>query len=367
MRSKYFRGKGGMERIQVKRTRMLAPLAWLYGVVTACRNRLFDWGWLPSTRFDVPVIGVGNLSVGGTGKTPHTEYLIRLLSPRKRVAVLSRGYKRATRGFLLADERSTSREIGDEPFQMKHKFPDILVAVDADRRRGITRLLDLPKERRPEVILLDDAFQHRYVCPSLQILLTDFHRPCFADALLPDGRLRESSRGIRRADVVVVSKTDEPVDASTVREWREALCLDERQELCFSEIVYGEWTPLYPDEVSPADPAQATVFLVSGIANPWPLLAEARRVAREVIHFPFADHHDFRAAELARIERRRQSIAGPTCLLVTEKDAARLRSHPDLPAAWRPILYQLPIRVRFLGQDGARFNRRVLEEIKNHE
>ena len=188
-----------MRAFTIKRFRALAPLAWLYGAVTSLRNRLFDWGWLPSERFPLPVICVGNLSVGGTGKTPHTEYLVRLLSPKHRVAVLSRGYKRETKGYRLATTKSSSSEIGDEPYQIKRKFPEITVAVDSDRRRGIANLLALPERERPEVILLDDAFQHRYVRPSLNIVLTDYHRPYFVDALMPDGRLRETRGGIRRA------------------------------------------------------------------------------------------------------------------------------------------------------------------------
>ena len=172
-----------MRAFTIKRFRVLAPLAWLYGAVTSLRNRLFDWGWLPSERFPLPVICVGNLSVGGTGKTPHTEYLVRLLSPKHRVAVLSRGYKRETKGYRLATTKSSSSEIGDEPYQIKRKFPEITVAVDSDRRRGIANLLALPERERPEVILLDDAFQHRYVRPSLNIVLTDYHRPYFVDAL----------------------------------------------------------------------------------------------------------------------------------------------------------------------------------------
>ena len=339
----------------------LAPFAFLYGLGVCFRNWLFDMGILRSERFPLPVICIGNIAVGGTGKTPHTEYLIRLLKERYRIAVLSRGYKRETKGYRLATTKSSSSEIGDEPYQIKRKFPEITVAVDSDRRRGIANLLALPERERPEVILLDDAFQHRYVRPSLNIVLTDYHRPYFVDALMPDGRLRETRGGIRRADIVIVTKTDEPIDRPIYEEWRKASSLEPGQHLFFSELAYDHLEPLFPDEASEAiDPAQATVLLISGIANPAPLLAEVRRRARQVIHFPFADHHSFNADELAK----RQEQSGPTLIIVTEKDAARLRQHPGLPNAWRAILYQLPIRTRFLNGEGERFDQLIQRHIE---
>ena len=215
------------------------------------------------------------------------------------------------------------------------------------------------------MILLDDAFQHRYVRPSLNIVLTDYHRPYFVDALMPDGRLRETRGGIRRADIVIVTKTDEPIDRPTYEEWRKASSLEPGQHLFFSELVYDHLEPLFPDEASETiDTAQATVLLISGIANPAPLLAEVRRRARQVIHFPFADHHSFNADELARIEAKRQEQSGPTLIIVTEKDAARLRQHPGLPNAWRAILYQLPIRTRFLNGEGERFDLLIQRHIE---
>ena len=160
---------------------LLSPFSFLYGIGVRFRNQLFDWRLLSSESYPIPIICIGNLAVGGTGKTPHTEYIIRLLKDDYRIAVLSRGYKRKSSGFILANEQSTSHEIGDEPYQMKHKFPDILVAVDADRREGIGKLLALPEEQRPQVILLDDAYQHRYVVPSFSIVLTDYHRLFYND------------------------------------------------------------------------------------------------------------------------------------------------------------------------------------------
>ena len=183
-----------------------APLSFLYGMGVRLRNKLFDWEIIESKQYSVPIICIGNLSVCGTGKTPHTEYLIELLSTKYKIAVLSRGYKRKTSGFVLADATSTSNDIGDEPYQIKTKYPNIRVAVDSKRRRGIDKLLALPVAERPDVILLDDAFQHRYVAPSLSIILTDYSRLLYEDCLLPVGRLREPMSGLERCDIVLVTK-----------------------------------------------------------------------------------------------------------------------------------------------------------------
>ena len=187
-----------MDEHFIKRHKWLYPVSWIYGAVVTVRNKLFDWGFLRSKSFGVPVICIGNLSVGGTGKTPHTEYLIKLLRDNYHVAVLSRGYKRHSRGYVLATPQSTARSIGDEPYQMHTKFPSVTLAVDENRCHGIEQLLSI-KEPSIEVVLLDDAFQHRYVKPGLSILLTDYHRLFCDDTLLPAGRLRESVTGKNRA------------------------------------------------------------------------------------------------------------------------------------------------------------------------
>ena len=208
-----------MEENFIKIYHWLYPLSWLYGIGVCLRNKLFDWGWLRSKSFDVPVICVGNLAVGGTGKTPHTEYLIKLLQKNGvNVATLSRGYKRKSRGYVLADDKSNVRQIGDEPYQIKNKFPNARVAVDENRCHGIEQLLKLGNPT-VEAIILDDAFQHRHVKAGLNILLTDFHRLLCDDALLPAGRLREPSSGKNRAQMVIVTKCPDdikPIDFNTI-------------------------------------------------------------------------------------------------------------------------------------------------------
>lgn len=347
-----------------------APLAGLYGGIVRLRNWLFDRHLLPEERFDVPLICVGNLAVGGTGKTPHTEYLVRLLLPLHRVAVLSRGYKRKSKGFLLATDRSTCEALGDEPFQMKRKFPGLLVAVDADRRRGIRQLLALPPERRPEVILLDDALQHRYVKPGLTLLLTDWHRPYFLDALLPAGRLREPASGARRADLVLVTKCPPqltPVDSAPMEA---RLQLVPRQQAFFTQVCYAPLQPLFPQEVPPAPaPAAEEILVIAGIAAPAPFLQEAERHARHTVPCLFPDHHAFSRGDLLRLDRRFAQITAPDkWILTTEKDAMRLLCHPDLPAGWRAKIYYLPITIRFLAEERQQqFDRIILNYIKHEQ
>lgn len=349
--------------------RVLTPFAWLYGGVTSLRNRLFDWGVLPSERFPLPVICIGNLAVGGTGKTPHVEYLVRLLSGRYRVAVLSRGYKRLTKGFRLADRTDSSETIGDEPFQLKTKFPHLLVAVAEDRREGIRRLRELPKEQRPQLLLLDDAFQHRYVKPSFTILLTDSHRIYTRDALLPVGRLRESVKGADRADVVVVTKCDPlPTEAERVA-IRKELALREGQTLCFSEIRYGDLSPLFPEAAQPrtlASLAAEEVLLCTGIAHPEPLERWLRQHAKRLTTIAFPDHHAFTEADAHRIDAVYQQLpSSKKLMIVTEKDAARLRACSFLPSAWRASLYYLPITVGFSAADEQLFNRLIERHIES--
>ena len=348
----------------------LAPFALLYGMGVWLRNRLFDWKVLPAEQYDLPVICVGNLAVGGTGKTPMTEYLIRLTRNRYRVAVLSRGYRRKSRGFQLADSDSSSNEIGDEPYQIHRKFPDILVAVDADRRRGIHNLLALPERKRPELILLDDAFQHRYVTPGLTFLLTDSHRLYTKDRLLPEGRLREPIRGAERADIIIVTKCDEGLQPIDYRLMEEELHPKPHQLLLFSQIRYGELEPLFPQEAEPIKLAKLTpeneVLLLAGIASPEPLIKEIGRYTERVTALTFPDHHDFGTRDMERITTAFRRLTDPRkIILTTEKDAARLRDNTRLPETWRRYLYYLPIQVEFRGDGEQTLQKTVFKFIES--
>lgn len=347
---------------------LLFPISLLYGAVTSIRNKMFDCGFLPSEKFGIPVICVGNLSVGGTGKTPHTEYLVRLLSGYYRVAVLSRGYKRKSKGFVLADERSTSDELGDEPFQIKRKFHDVVVAVDANRRNGISRLMSLPADKKPEVVILDDAFQHRYVKPSLTLLLTDCNRLYTSDCVMPAGRLREWKSGASRADVIVVTKCTPEMGKREREEVLGQISPLENQKVFFSYIKYGELVPVFGnlcDKESCYLPGNDTeVLLLTGIANPLPLRKRVEEISgkTEIISFP--DHHDFSESDIRGVEKRLiANDGGRKIVVTTEKDAVRLMSNPYLSDEYKDRFYYLPIRIDFCDGEAGDFDKLILDEL----
>ncbi|WP_293672718.1 tetraacyldisaccharide 4'-kinase [uncultured Parabacteroides sp.] len=351
---------------EIKLNYYLNPISFLYGFGIWIRNKLFDWGILHSEQYSIPVICIGNLSVGGTGKTPHTEYIIQLLKEQHRIAVLSRGYKRKTSGFILADSQSSSQEIGDEPFQIKNKFPDILVAVDANRRRGIQNLLSLPKTERPEIILLDDAYQHRYVYPTLSIVLSDYHCLFYDDKLMPTGRLREPASGINRADIVVVTKCEEDMKPIDFRIIEENMGLRAHQLLFFTRIVYGEIEPVFPSKARPLSCSEilkeADILLISGIALPAPFINEVKKYSNNVLPAIFPDHHAFIKSDFKKLDDMYKKMASPgKLILTTEKDAARLKDNPLVPENWKQSLYYLPITIKF--HNGQSFDEAIRKHI----
>ena len=276
------------------------PLSWLYGMVVHIRHKLFDLKILRSEEFDIPVVCIGNLTVGGTGKTPVAELLIERFSEHYRVGVLSRGYRRRTKGFVLSTPTSSARTIGDEPRQMKLKYPSVPVAVCEKRAEGI-RLL---RKAHPEIelIILDDAFQHRYVEPWVNILLMDYNNPVYRDRLLPWGRLRDTRNQIHRANFVLVTKCPDDLNPLDMRIVINSLGLFPYQSLYFTRMRQGEITPLFADravgKVREGDP----VIAMSGIANPVPLLENLRKRFDVVAELTFDDHHTYR---LSRSEERR--------------------------------------------------------------
>ena len=359
-----------MEEQPIKIYRWLYPASWLYGAGVYLRNKFFDWKWLRSESFAAPVICIGNLVAGGTGKTPHTEYLVRLLRAQGwNVATLSRGYKRKTKGYILADAQSDAQQIGDEPRQMKGKFPDIRVAVDEDRRRGIRELLRLEKPQ-VDVILLDDAFQHRYVKAGMNILLTDYHRLLCDDALLPAGQLREPAENKQRAQVVVVTKCPDdikPIDFNIITK---KLHLYPYQKLFFSGFRYGRLQPVFPaGGPSGGRSLDGTeqLLLVTGIASPAPMLDELKPQAGHLEHLAFGDHHTFSKSDFALIKERFDRLEGDKRLIVTtEKDAARLKGHPLLPAELKPFLYALPVEIKILQNQQYIFNQTIIDYVRTN-
>lgn len=344
---------------------LLSPLALLYGCAVWLRNRLFDAGWLPQESFSVPVICIGNLTAGGTGKTPHTEYIIRLLSRQFRVAVLSRGYRRASKGFVLASPETPVTQLGDEPYQMKQKFPQVTVAVDANRRRGIHRLLPL----KPDVILLDDAFQHRYVRPTLSLLLTDYHRLMTRDCLLPAGRLREPLSGKKRAQVLVVTKCPPRLSSEECAAIRQELQPLPHQQVYFTSLVYGQlqqvFQPGCTEDLQAIRPTD-TVLLITGIAQPQPLMERIRACTTQITHLDYPDHHTFTQTEQQRMEDtfHRLRANGGCWVVTTEKDATRLAHLCGWSQPFREALWALPIQVQVLEGKEQELNERICKELK---
>jgi len=329
--------------------KILFPFAILYGFITSIRNFLFDVGILKSYSFDLPVIAVGNLSVGGTGKTPQIEYLIRLLSGKYKVATLSRGYKRQSEGFVLADSNSDALQLGDEPFQFYQKFKNIQVAVDANRKNGIERLLS--QSDLPEVILLDDAYQHRKVKAGFYIMLTAYGDLFCDDFMLPTGNLRESRNGVQRADIVVVTKCPSKLSLEEQNLIKKQLNLSTNQSLFFTFIDYDDTVFSDKKRIKVEEIKNRDKLLLAGIAKPEPFFTHLKNENDECLTFP--DHHHFSESELQEIKEKAEN----KIIVTTEKDYVRLKG-----SILREQLYFLPIKSSFLS-DGDNFDKNILSYV----
>ena len=321
-----------MEGDFIKINEWLLPLSWLYGLGVRFRNALFEMGILKQRSYSLPVISVGNITVGGAGKTPHVEYLVRLLRGMARVAVLSRGYKRKSKGYVLANDRSRMEDIGDEPYQMKQKFDNIYVAVDKKRTEGIARLTHDEETKDVDVILLDDAFQHRYVKPGINILLVDYHRLIIYDKLIPAGRLREPLEGKRRADVVIITKCPPDLKPMEIRVLTKAMGLYPYQDLYFTTLQYQPLKP-YGLKVAP---------------------------------MTYGDHHNFKPRDIAAINQRFAAMQSPKIIITTEKDAARLQDVGGLSDEARANTYALPIQIKFMLDQEEQFNQKVISYVRKN-
>lgn len=313
----------------------------------------------------VPVISVGNLAVGGTGKTPHTELIVGALATEWRVAVLSRGYKRKTRGFVLADETASSVTIGDEPFQIKQKFPDITVAVCEKRVVGVKKLMSA--QPSPGLIVLDDAFQHRYIQAGLSVLLTDFSNLYTRDFVMPAGRLREWKSGSKRANMVVVTKCPPELTAISMRIIEKELNLQDNQMLFFSTYVYDAIRPVFSESVKQSyrveDLANVSVLLVAGIVSPESIVSYMSEYTEHFDSMFFPDHYAFDKQDYDAIASRLSAMKmEKKMLLVTEKDAARMKSNPEFPDNLKEITYALPVRVKILHNQEEIF----IQKIRNY-
>ena len=351
----------------IKINEWLLPLSWLYGLGVKFRNMLFEIGILRSESFDVPVISVGNITVGGTGKTPHVEYLIELLKDKAKVAVLSRGYKRRTRGFVIADDNATAKTIGDEPLQMKRKYgDDIMVAVDRKRCHGIRQLTS--DEDGIDVILLDDAFQHRYVKPGVNILLVDYHRLIIYDKLLPAGRLREPLSGKNRADIVIVTKCPHDLKPMEFRVITKAMNLYPFQRLFFTCLEYRNITPVFGSGEQSIDSIgkDCHILLLTGIASPQQMIEDLSPRCPHITPLTFGDHHTFTSSDVARINNEFAALPHPKMIITTEKDATRLIAVEGLSEEVRGAMFALPVKIRFmLGQEES-FNEKIIGYVRKN-
>jgi len=349
---------------------LLKILSFFYGIAAGLRNELFNLKILSSREFDLPVISIGNITVGGTGKTPHTEYIAGLLKSKFKVATLSRGYKRKTRGFRIVETTSKVRQVGDEPLQIKLKFNELTVAVDAKRVRGIEKLLALPI--KPDVILLDDAFQHQYVTPGINILLTDYNHLITKDSLLPYGRLRESASNKSRASIIIVTKCPAELKPIDERIITKELEIRPYQNLYFSRIDYGVLTPVFPADVSLKTlnlVEGITVLLVSGIANPSAFKEYLQHGSHEIHEMIFPDHHFYTPKELDQITANYNSLPsnGRKIIVTTEKDMVRFRDLENVPEIVRKNMYYIPLKISFLNNAGKEFDRKIIDYVKENK
>lgn len=354
-----------------RRSIFLYPFSLIYGLVTSVRNFLYNAEILKSYEPDIPVLCVGNLSAGGSGKTPHAEYLIKILKDYFNVALLSRGYKRKSRGFRFAEPGSSVADMGDEPLQIYTKFPGITVAVDRDRVNGIQRIM---KERPgTEVIILDDGFQHRRVRPGLSILLTGFDNLVINDALLPYGNLRESLSNISRADIILVTKSPENITPIQRNVIAKDLKKAAYQEVWFTAINYMHPLPVFDTGPGAGNPvlsggSDSGVVLVTGIANPDPLVAYLKNIFIEVIHLSFGDHHRFTDKDIEKIFTAWGSLKRENRYAVTtEKDAVRLKEFTNIAETLKSSFFYIPIGIRFLNGDRNGFDNLIIDYVRKNK
>lgn len=363
-----------MARNKLLKFLLLYPVSMLYGAGVALRNFMFDKGFIfKQHTFDIPIVVIGNLTMGGAGKTPHTEYVIDKLRHDFRIGVLSRGYKRRTHGFVLAGRNSRPDDVGDEPYQMYRKFgkDGVMVAVCENRVKGIEMMRDI--DPGINLIVLDDAFQHRYVKPTVSVVLTEHNRPVFQDSLLPFGKLREPAKALDRADIVVVTKCPEDMKPVDFRILTEHFNLFPYQRLLFSNYTYLPLMPLFPEHASerrtpdleslrPTD----SILVVVGVANPRPFLKYIRRFKAKVKVMAYADHHNFTHSDMTAIYQKFKSLKNQSKIMITtEKDAVRMANNPYFPPQMRSCSYYIPINVEFVGPQDASLGAIIKQLVRN--
>ena len=345
----------------------LYPLSWIYGLVVYIRNQMYDLGILRSTEFDVPVISIGNITVGGTGKTPHVEYLVELLKDKYEVATLSRGYKRKTSGFRMVEVNSTVEEVGDEPLQIKNRFPSVTVSVCENRVKGVEKLLDPASGAIPDVVLLDDAFQHRSITPGINMLLIDYNRQIKDDFILPAGQLREGKAQIRRANIIIYTKCPNEVTPIMRRILQKDVRLKPYQSLFFTSLKHENIEPVFSAptlDKSFYTEKSYSLLALTGIASPQLVYDHLKQFSKKTEIVSFPDHHYYFEADIQMIMQKFEGIKSERKIMVTtEKDAMRLKDLTGLPDDFRANLYYLPVKVKFLDEVENEFNKKILNYV----
>lgn len=343
---------------------LLAPFSLLYGFGISLRDFFYRRGLLKGIEFNVPVISVGNLSIGGAGKTPHIEYLIRLLKDYVEVATLSRGYKRKTKGFLTVHSQNTAKQVGDEPLQFKRKFPDIMVTVSESRTFAVPEIMKINPNM--QVVLLDDAFQHRSIKPGMNILLTEFERPFTKDFLLPSGRLREWRSAYERADIIIVSKCPLDVTAEEKQQFRDDIKPLPHQKLYFT--YYDYFPPYYvfnPRYVAPLK-SDWDVILICAIARTDYLVGYLEEKVNSVTVLEYEDHHNFSKFDIGHLKSHYDALDSKKKIIITtEKDAMRLEEHRQYLVEHQLPIFSLPVEVKFHFEEGEDFDEGVRNYLLN--
>lgn len=345
---------------------LLIPFSWIYRAISAIRNMLYDSKVFKTHEFKIPVISVGNITVGGTGKTPHTEYIVNLLKDSYHVTILSRGYRRKTKGYLKASPQSTVKDIGDEPKQMSLKFQGKAdVCVCEDRCKGINNII--AENNESQVVVLDDAYQHRSVTPRVNILLTDFNRPIFNDHILPYGRLRESSANSKRANIIIVTKCPDDLKPIDRRVFSKHINLLPFQSIYFTNYRYLEPKRVFESPDNKPFEKPSHVLLVTGIANPQTLISHvSQNITAEITHLKYADHHNFRKRDITKITEKFNSLPQGSVIITTEKDAVRLREQ-NFNSAVQAAMYYIPVEINFIYNDADKLNSQLLKYVDENK
>ncbi len=346
---------------------LLFPLGIIYGIIIRIRNYFFDFNILKSKSYDIPIISIGNLTVGGTGKTPITELVIRTIIDKYKTTLLSRGYRRATKGVIVGNKKSSASEIGDEPRQLLDKFNNIDVVVAEKRIEGMNRILNLDTD----VVVMDDAYQHRYVKPGFSILVADYTRPMWYDTMLPAGNLREPMSGKNRADIIIVNKCPEDLSIEKQNKIIKKIKPNKNQDVFFSSIHYKELIGLYEENMFIDDFSDYNLLIITGIAHPHPFYEYVdNKTSRNNKKMRFPDHYDFKDDDIQNIKSAFNKLKGDKKIIITtEKDAVRLKEVIDKETYFDILsnIYYIPIEIFILNNKTKEFYKKIIEYVTKNK